>query len=742
MNPVHGSWFHLTVSRKQQTRVLSGIFLVAGICLFAGCGPDGPEESSLPESISGDTAPGPETNRLEGLPGEIYRSQTASRLNWQPWTKESIQLAEDSNRLILAVIALPQQPSFYDVLAELEADTSAVEQINATYVPVLIDGDAAREVGILTADLCAEIGSGLQLPLMVWLTPDVNPVAWIPLPSAQAGAITDLFTQSHSMVGRMWKEDPDYVSRNSRMDQKNRRSRMAERRDDRELSVDPAEDALRSLRQLTSLYDPVSRTFDEAGGLFPSGALDLFCLGAMMEGIPGELREKSRMVAGYLLDDLITSPMFDPLDGGAFSSRRGSTWALPGFYRDCATQARIVASLLQAYSVTGDARALDRALGVLGFIESEYSTPEGLYSLGTGRGGDTGKWLWTVDEVGAILSEEELSLWVEATGMESKGNLPSEVDPLREHFRANSIASVKFPEELAEARGTDPGVTKELLESARSKLLKVRDERMDQGTVLAEANAAATFRVVSAYAAIFSVTGDAAYLEKAVSTLEKAKTHFSNGPELVLYKGNADPSLIAGRAFLYGLALQAYLDVAATTLDESWLMSADDLATTAAELFAHGEYVKECPPDADLIGLPVSDVAMLFDESTAGLLGMAGARLAALGRPFLNTLEKNVESFPMDAVQSPILHTDVVQAAIVRAYAITYIYGPEIPAASRLALARMPLKGVNRGPEGRNPQLTVPLAADGILRIGPDNLPSPVEDLPLPGDTSLHSAPK
>lgn len=696
----------------------------------------------MPENVSGDTAPGSDANRLDGLPGEISRSQTGSSLYWQPWTRESLQLAKDSNRLILAVIVLPQQPSFYDVLKELEADPAVVDEINSSYVPVLVDGDAAREMGILTADLCAEIGSGLQLPLMVWLTPDANPVAWIPLPSSETATLPDLFSQSHLMVGRMWKEDPAYVSSNSRMDQKNRRNRMSERRAEREVSIDPANDAMRALRQLTSLYDPVSRTFDEAGGLFPCGALDLLALGARMEGIPDDLREKCRMVVSYLLDDLLTSPMFDPIDGGAFSSRRGSTWALPGFYRDCATEARIVASLLASYSVTGDARARDRALGVLSFIEHEYATPEGLYSLGSGSGGDTGKWLWTVEDLEGVLSPEEISLWVEATGMESMGNLPSEIDPLREFFRANSIAFVKSPEQLAQARGTDPMETAELLDSARRKLLKVRDERMERSSAQAEANAAATFRVVSAYAAAYTVTGNGDYLEKAASTLERAKAHFSKGPELALYKSNAAASLVAGRAFLYGLALQAALDVAATSLDEGWLMWAEDLATTAAELFADEGFLKECPADADLVGLPIADQAMLFDESTSGLLGMAASRMAALGRPFLETLAKPVKNLPMDAIHSPILHTDVVQAALMGAYGTTYIYGPDIPAASGSALARMPLKGFNRGPEGRNHALPLELKPDGILRIGPDNRPVPMDDLAPPDDPSLHSPPK
>ena len=729
MLAVCGSFKDLRVSKKHCRDILAGAFLSAGVWLVAGCGGEEKVTGGLPEGVSGDVFQRPQENKLGGLPGGIYRSQADSAINWQPWTKDTLKLAKDSNRLVLAVIALPQQPSFFRAFRELEKDPVVVDHINNSYVPVLIDGDAARELGILTADLCAEIGSGLQLPLMLWMTPDANPVAWIPLPSSKDSAVPELFSQSHVMVGHMWTDDPAYVSKNSAMDQRNRRARMLERIVNREISVEPGNDAIRALRQLTSLYDPVSRTFDEAGGLFPCGAMDLLALGARMDGLPEDLREKSRTTAGYLLDDLLNSAMFDPLDGSAFSSRRGSTWALPGFYRDCVTQARIVNSLLSCFEVTGDKRGLYRAMGVLDFIERKYSAGNGLFTLGVENAGGIESWLWREDDIRPILTGEELELWMEATGMESMGNLPSEVDPFREFFRANSIAFVKTPEEIAGSKDTDPTAARELYESARRKLLKARNERMEHESIRGEANAAATFRVVSAYASAYRITGDETFRKKAVTTLEKAKSYFSHGPGLVLYENDSAVSLVAGRAFLYGLALQATLDVAAITLDETWLLWADDLATTTAELFGKKKYIAECPPEADLIGLPVFDFAMLFGESTAGLLGMDGARLAALGRPFLEVLETQATKLPMASLHSPILHTDAVQATLIREYGITYIYGTGISEESKAALSRKPLKGFNRGPEGHNHAVRIEVAPSEILRIRPGEDPAPVKEL-------------
>lgn len=679
-----------------------------------------------------------QTNRLEGLPGEVYRTQADSPIRWQPWTRKSLELARDSKRLVLALVVMPQQPTFKEILAEMESNGNIVEAINEDYVPILIDGDAVREAGLLTADLCAEIGSGLQLPLMVWMTPDASPVAWIPVPGSRSASIEEVFTRSHSMVMRMWMDDKNYIASNSRMDQENRRNRLAERRESRVMSDQPETDSIRALRQLTSLYDPLSRTFDEIGGLFPTGSLDLLSTGARLEHVPDDIQDRSRSVLEDLTSDLLRSPMFDPLDGGVFSSRRGSTWFLPGFYRDCGTQARVVCALIGAYGVTGDELVMERALGVLEFAEQAFKTKEGLFRLGSEAVGSTEDWLWRMEDVREILTDEEAEFWVRASGMEEIGNLPSEVDPRREYFRANSIRFAKTAAEVAQETGADLEEVKEKVSSARRKLLKTRAERLEHSRRIAEPNAAASFRMVSAYAGVYRATGDETYRERAIRTLEAARQHFSDGPRLQLYAGDAAPSLVAARAFVYGLALHAALDVGAITLEETWLRWADDLATTTAEMFSAEDYLKESPPEADLLRLPVSDTAMVFDESTAGLISAAEARMEALGRPMLNSFATLANGLPAAATVSPILHTDVIQTSLLRHYGTKLVYGSEVRAGLRSAISRV---SPRLETTVYRPDAAV-LEVGGVARVNPDGTAVPISSFAEILDPSLRNPAK
>lgn len=717
------------MKQPNPNRYFSNSLCLAGVVFFVSCGGEGKHTELPPEELIGDVWSLPSANRLGGLPGQVYESQESSLIHWQPWTKASLEMAQNSRRLILAVIAMPQQPSFDDILKELASDPAMVSIINDTYVPVLIDGDAVREMGILTADLCAEIGSALQLPLMVWMTSEANPVAWLPLPSPITGSSAELFSQSHLMVARTWEDDPNYVLKNSRLDQSNRRQKMIERIRNRETSKDLGTDALRSIRQLTSLYDPLSRTFDEAGGLFPSGALDLLAMGAGMENLPEDLRRRCRSVLGDLVADLVVSPMFDPLDGGVFSARRGSSWAFPSFYRDCAGLAQTAVSLLNSYEVTGDRRALNRALGAICLIGENYRTGEGLYVMRAGHSGDIARWLWRTEDLSGLLTEEERTVWILASGMKDSGNIPSEADPLREYFRGNTIAFAKSAEQVALEMGLDVTTVEAVLDRARQKLLEARNKRLNKISNDEKANAVATFRMVTAYATAYRVTGEIEYRNLAKQTLTKAKDHFADGPRLKSYVGDSPPSLTAGRAFLYGVAIQAALDFEAVTLEGTWLLWAGDLSSTVSELFSADGLIKECPATADLIGLPITDEAMLFDESTLGLLAMSESRLEALGIPLVPSLKEKVKTLPMAAISNPILYSDLIQAALMREFGVTYVLGKNAPDAMRQALTRSPLKGVNRRETKPTDTGSRAPKNDEVFRIAPCGVISPVKEV-------------
>jgi uncharacterized protein YyaL (SSP411 family) len=483
---------------------------------------------------------------------------------------------------------------------------------------------------------------------------------------------------------------------NSRLDNDNRRARIKERKVAKVMSQQPEVDALRSLRQLVSLYDPYSRNFDETGGLFPSSSIELLASAATHPGLPAETRARCLDTTRELLVDLLPSAMFDPLDGGVFSSRRGTSWALPSFVRDCPSQARVAVSLLTAYRATGNPRALDKALGLISYAEKTHATPGGLFAVGLSAETKPEHWMWSVEEVTEILGPEDAKWWIAATGMKGLGNLPSEVDPRREFFRSNTISFDRTVAELAASQSQPLETFTPRFEIAKSKLLAVRNQRLGKTRRDESPHAPSTFRMVSAYAAAFCATGDDTYRKKATALLQRAREVFAAGPRLRVFVEDTAPSLGAGRAFLYALAMQAIIDVSVISTDEQWLVWSEDLATTSAELFTGNDLLKECPDDAMLVDLPISDLIMLFDDSTAGLVSLAESRLAELGRPLVANFSKLATPLPTYTVERPVLHTDLLIATLARHYPVVVVVGANLPPALRLAVERLPMRVFQR----------------------------------------------
>jgi uncharacterized protein YyaL (SSP411 family) len=521
------------------------------------------------------------------------------------------------------------------------------------------------------------------------------------------------------MVSQMWHDSSEYVLKNSKLDNDNRRSRLQQRKVVKAMSKQPEADALRALRQLVSLYDPYSRNFDETGGLFPSSAIELLASAAMHPGLPAETRERCQETTRELLVDLLPSAMFDPLDGGVFSSRMGSSWALPSFVRDCPSQARVAVALLSAYRATGDPHALEKALGLIEFAEKTHATPGGLFAVGLAAGTRPENWMWTIEEVTKILGPEDAEWWIAATGMKGLGNLPSEVDPRREYFRCNTIGLDQSVAELAAAQSRSLESFKPRFEAVKARLLAARNQRLGKTRRDECPHAPSTFRMVSAYAAAFCATGDEIYRDKAKALLQRAREAFSVGPRLRVFAEETPSSLGEGRAFIYALAMQAILDIAVITSDDQWLLWSEDLATISAELFTGDDLLKECPDDVRLVDLPITDLVMLFDDSTAGLVSQAECRLAEIGRPLVEGFSRLATPLPTYVVERPVLHTDLLIATLARHYPVVVAKGADLPPDLRMAVERLPMRIFQR--RAARDEEKVPVGAVKVIMGGKED---------------------
>jgi uncharacterized protein YyaL (SSP411 family) len=242
-----------------------------------------------------------------------------------------------------------------------------------------------------------------------------------------------------------------------------------------------------------------------------------------------------------------------------------------------------------------------------------------------------------------------------------------------------------------------------LLESGRKKLLEARRARVPAVEALSTASAAPSFRMVSAYAALFTATGDPAWRDKAVALARGSRETFSNGVLLVEQRPSEPSAVCDARAFTYALAIQAALDLAEVTLDESWRIWAGDLATTVAEQFSDADgRLLEARPGSTPLRLPVEDRVMLFDDSTAGLMRMNLARLEAIGQPPPPAISDWIRSLPA-FTDYPVIFTDSILAASFARSRVIIELPADASAEWREAACRLPLdrtaRHIGKGPK-------------------------------------------
>lgn len=629
-------------------------------CAFFSCKSKGSADAEAPPPVV--IHPELNENQLQDAPTTFLRSAAKSKIHWQNWNPSVLEKAADANRMIFAIIGSARYPGCFETLEALDNDPALIRSLNENFVPVLADIDMSRETGLIAYALSPETGSPIAFPFIILLSPEGSPVTWQPLQYRDDRSIRDFFDNSVEVVTRLW-DDPKYINEDSA-------DKLARRQENLALPDPSVEDPEErksqfqaALRRINSFYDADIGSVSGAGGLFPFGVFDSLILAQYNPILPAQLRANSKNILDAYTQTILGSAMVDPLDGGIYPSRRGSSWNLPLFRRDCVTQARVIHSLARMHQLGQVEQSLSTALGAMRFAESHFLTPEGLFSL-TANSSDAPdkEWLWTLEQVSSVLSDEEMSVWTAISELKSLGNLPSEADPMRRYFRLNAL-SYRLPvDEVATITGFESNKTKALLESGRKKLLKARENRFATPRADPTPSAAASFRMISAYAALFTATGDPQWRDKAVALGKISRTTFCASRFINELPNGTPDSMSDGRAFTYTIAAQAAIDLGAITIDDEWYLWALDLSTLLAEHFVteDGRLV-EVRSIAKVIDLDYENRIMIFDASTTGIVRLNLARLSALGFKTPPALKPWLTSMP-PIEKAPIIFTDTLNA--------------------------------------------------------------------------------
>ena len=210
-------------------------------------------------------------NSLSKTESSFIASQGDSPVHWQGWDRNLFSRASSERKTIFALIGSGTDANTLEILKQINKSPSTCTLLNEHHVNVLIDSNIHPDLEFFAAMLCIQSRSPVATPLLIWFSYEGKPISWSPVGPRSSRDIDGLISRMSNTVYQVWRDDPDYVLKNSRDDF----TRRMESTVPEPLTEDTTGLTLRSVRQAASLFDPTSGSIDGIGNLSPARYINL-----------------------------------------------------------------------------------------------------------------------------------------------------------------------------------------------------------------------------------------------------------------------------------------------------------------------------------------------------------------------------------------------------------------------------------------------------------------------------------
>jgi uncharacterized protein len=484
-------------------------------------------------------------NRLATQTSPYLRQHAENPVDWYPWGEEALAIARAQDKPILLSVGYSACHWCHVMAHESFEDPEVAREMNRQFVNIKVDREERPDLDQIyqTAHAMLTQRSG-GWPLTMFLMPDGTPFfggTYFPKNARHGMAgFLDLLPR----VAEAYRDKREEIGKqNAALIDALQRTLPAPE-DGKELKRAPLDSAVREFAQV---FDDVHGGIGRAPK-FPHPFELAFCLRRhALDG--GEL---GLSITRLTLTKMAEGGIHDQLAGGFCRYSVDEFWDIPHFEKMLYDNAALLALYSEAWLVTGQPLFGKTARGIAQWIlrdmQSQDKENEGGYysSLDADSEHEEGKfYVWTPDEVKALLSTEEYAVVAPHYGLDGAPNFEERHWNLRV---SKPLATV------AKLAGLTPEECERRLDAAREKLLAARVKRVWPGRdekILTSWNA----MMIRGMAHAARAFDEPAWLESARRALEFLRaTMWRNGRLLATYKdGNAH--------------LNAYLDDYAFLLD-------------------------------------------------------------------------------------------------------------------------------------------------------------------------------
>ena len=403
------------------------------------------------------------TNQLAHETSPYLLQHAHNPVDWHPWGEEALEIARGDDRPIF--LSIGYSACHWCHVMERESfeneDTAAL--MNANFVNIKVDREERPDLdSIYMEAVQAMTGSG-GWPMSVFLTPAGQPFyggTYFP-PQPRHGMPS--FAQVLLAVADAYKNKRDDLEA------------QAQRLTDaigRTGSLSASGGAL-GVEILDEATGKLLQYFDEQyGGFgdqpkFPQPMTLEFAMSQYRRGGDADVLH----IAEHTLQQMAAGGIYDHLGGGFHRYSVDRIWLVPHFEKMLYDNGQLLRSYLHAWQINGRPEHRQVVDETVDYVLREMTSPEGgFYSAQDADSeGEEGKFfVWTAEEIEAVLGEEEAELLGRTYGVMPGGN-----------FEGNTILNLKRTvAEVAQEAGAGVDAVAGRLAAARQKLFAVREERV------------------------------------------------------------------------------------------------------------------------------------------------------------------------------------------------------------------------------------------------------------------------
>ena len=545
-------------------------------------------ENTAASFVAREIAAGHRPNRLLGEKSPYLLQHAFNPVAWYPWGEEAFALARREHKPIFLSIGYSTCHWCHVMERESFEDPALAAILNRYFVAIKVDREERPDLDqVYMAVTQAMTGSG-GWPMSLFLTPELLPFyagTYFPPKGAYGRpGFADLLQAIHDA----WEKDDTAIANQAAAIVHTLKGEQGPK--DREL-IGGDEAAAAAARQMAQEYD---REFGGFGGApkFPRPVAMAFLLRYGQRTGDGKL---CAMVY-TTLKKMAGGGMFDQLGGGFHRYAVDAAWRVPHFEKMLYDQAQLATLYLEAAQLGHDpyfkevaARTLDYVLAAMGDEAGGFYSAEDADSPLPGEPGKQGEgayYLWSDQEIGALLDPAEAAVVRARFGVKATGNAPD--DPHGD-FRGQNILYLAC--ELKEMVG--PGLDSEaevkaVLDRAVTKMLATRAKRPQphlDDKVLVSWNGL----MISALAKGYLVLGDDRYLKAAEKGAGFIRQRMLDPATSQLWHRFRDGDAgITGLLEDYAFTVQGLLDLHEASFSWSWLELALKVTEAQNSLFWDG----------------------------------------------------------------------------------------------------------------------------------------------------------